>query len=142
VTLRGAGALVLALACAPIARAAPIACAADCTVLASEAGYAPALMPIADGDTVTFHSLDTSHPTADSTSPMQRCFILPVGVGTDGTVRFRIVDGAVRATTSPETPSATTKTCTTAIAIGDAGFILPFLCSIHPQMRGALVVQA
>lgn len=132
------GLVALVAACAPVAHAAPVACAAECVILASEGGYAPPVLVIASGDTVTWRSVDIGHPTSDSISNTQRCFMVPVGPDQDGRVRFSITGGAVRATTLP---NGGTKTCTSATVLPAGGAVLPFICSVHPQMRGALVIQ-
>ena len=132
---------LLATLVASGAAAGPLACTDDCEVIATSAGYVAPVEIIASGTTVTFRSVDAPHPTADSNNFDQNCFFLGLPGGGEASVRLKIVNDELRATTAPGTPDAETRPCGTATAIDTGSFLLTYQCLLHPQMHGALLIE-
>lgn len=128
--------LVLAL---PLAAALglPTTCASDCAVAASSLGYLIPANVIASGTSITWSSSDIGHITRDlTTGGANACFeVLSTPGSPSQPVRFDVLDGALKATVD-----GVTTTCTTAVGV-DGTFAVTFFCTIHPTMRGALVVS-
>lgn len=135
------GLVILALA-VPFVGAAPLPthCGSDCTIEAAATGYNPPVVTIATGSSVTWVSADIFHVTRDVGvgSGSSACFEA-AGEGMGGAappVRFDLVGASLVATIDGvSTP------CPTAVAT-PAGAVLSYYCTIHPTMRGALVVTA
>lgn len=133
--------VVLALAL-PLVGAAPLPthCGEDCRIDASSTGYSPPVATIASGSSVTFVSTDIGHVTRDVgiTASAAACFeAYGEGFGGEATpVRFDL-----QGTQLVATIEGVTTRCASAVAT-PAGAMLPYFCSIHPTMRGALVVTA
>lgn len=130
--------VILALLVFPAAAALPVACGADCRINASSLpGYDPAVTSIASGSTVTWHSTDITHVTRDTaTTGADECFTaVHFGDEDSQPIRFDIVGGTLTATDGDATYE-----CLNAIGDGASGFQLHYFCTLHPIMRGALVV--
>ena len=142
---RGAVALAafLLATVVPAAGATPLACADPCIIQASNAGYRLPITEVRSGTWVKWESVDTAHPTSDSTDPNTRCFLESAGspLGTNF-VRFDIVDGVVHATTAPETASERTARCAGAVALPDGSFALAYRCMIHAYLAGGIRVES
>lgn len=134
-------AVLLAGLAPAVVSAGPPLCASACEVVATSAGYVPPVQVVQSGATVTWTAVDAAHPTSNSLTSNGRCFLLPIGMGTSGAVRFRIVGGELRATTSPGTGQAETQTCPGATALPTGDMLLRYQCVIHPQMHAALLIQ-
>jgi hypothetical protein len=135
--------LVALLAIASSAPATPLACAANCTVTASSVtGYVNPVLEIVSGAVVTWHVTDVAHierdgPTVPAGAP---CLNAASGLGSDASVRFDIVGGALYATQIGGEDG--TVRCASATALPGGSFLLPYACALHPTMRAALVVSA
>lgn len=127
--------LVLAL---PLVAALPGVCGEDCRIDAASTGYAPPIAVIASGSSVTWHTVDITHVTRDQIiGPGAACFEVGAGRGQDApAVRFDVTEAGLIATVEGEST-----TCSNALGAA-AGYVLPYFCTIHPTMRGALVVTA
>lgn len=124
---------------APLAQATPAACADPCTINSSFYAYIAPVTEVASGTDVSWDSIDFSHPTAEQVvlGGGAPCFSVPVTPGNPSApVSFAIVDGGVTATAEGGSPKA----CSSAIALGDVGYVLPYQCIQHPQMQAALLV--
>ena len=130
---------LLALALLPPVAAAPLpgTCGDPCVIEAASAGYSPLASVISTGASVVWHSADITHITRDTgvTAGSAACFEVIGAMGEDApAVRFDIEGLAVVATVDGvSTP------CANAVAT-PAGAVIPYFCSIHPTMRGVLVV--
>lgn len=122
---------------APPAPATPAACTTDCAVAAHSGGYLAPVTEVADGATVMFSSLDTSHPTDEAFATTESCFAVSLDPhGAPIPVRFDVVDGGLLATD----PDGTSP-CSTAVALSGGAQQLTFRCRIHPWMFGSVVVS-
>jgi plastocyanin len=134
--LAALAALAIVSSAGPIARATPAACASPCSIIASSAGYIAPSVEIAEGTTVHWTSIDTSHPTTDDR--IDPCFIAQAGPETPLIpVKFTVAAQTLRATIG-----TTTRTCDGAVAVDEGTFILPYQCLLHPWMHGALIVTS
>lgn len=137
---------LVALASLAPAAPAPVFCDAACTISANAAGYVLPAVIVTSGAVVTWTSTDSTHVNRDG---------LPL-VGAQGTCisgdsfhplagpvseKLEIVGGVLYAT-KQGVPTPTAVACTGATALPDGSFLLPYYCSLHPTMRGALVVTA
>lgn len=107
---------------------------------ATSTGYTPPVAVIASGDLVTWTSIDITHVQRDMTLTASAVACFEVGAGhaeTSPAVRFDATASGLVATVDGES-----RVCSGAIGAGAAGFVLPYFCSIHPTMRGALVITA
>lgn len=134
----------MALTAGAVTPAVPAICLDACEVPSHSFYYLPPVLTVQDGVTVTWTSLDTVHvhvETPVTTSDQGTCFHDTSNVnGEEATVRFDIEDGQLLATTDPGTPQAETQVCQNAVGLEDGGFALAYHCTLHSQMRGALVV--
>lgn len=114
-------------------------CSGNCTVLASSAGYVLPVVVLHSGSNVTWHSIDIGHVQRETSQPLGStapCFVAPVAGGGDSApVQFDIAAGALTATVA-----GTTATCLNAVPAAGQAFLLPYHCTIHANMRGALLV--
>lgn len=125
---------------APLAAALPGVCADDCRIgSASFPGYEPVATIIANGASVTWFSTDNTHVQQDTpVGSSQTCFAVGAALGEDSLpVRFDIAGATLTATVDGETT-----TCRSAIGNAAGGFVVPYFCTIHPTMRGTLVITA
>lgn len=97
----------------------------------------PPLAVISSGSSVTFGSVDVTHVTRDSgvTAGMPCFSVIGAGGENSPPVRFDVTKGALFATVEGEATR-----CANAMGDAAAGFALNYFCTIHPTMRGALVV--
>jgi plastocyanin len=134
-------ALLVPLAAAPVSADDPGACADPCVINASNSHYDPPLVVIGNGASVVWHSTDNGHIQRETSTPAGSpgaCFVVTSPGDADSpTVRFEIDGGAVKATVG-----STTSTCQNAVAVAGTGFLVPYHCTLHGNMRGAIVVQA
>lgn len=133
--------LALALALVPLASGLPGSCADPC-VIASDGtfGYTPPAAVLASGGSVVWTSNDYTHITRDGRGLLDGanpCFFVDHYPDQPSTaVRFDIVGSALLATAG-----GTTLPCLGAVAT-PAGAVMPYFCTLHPTMRGTLVVTA
>lgn len=131
-------AIALLLALPALALGSPLRCADPCVVDTSYAGYAPPVVEVESGGTVVWRSSGGGHIQAD-TGTQPECFVTFVDGGEDSDpARFEVRGGALWANTT----SLGDAECHNAKKVDDATFVLPYECTIHPSMRGAIVVQA
>lgn len=140
----GAAALAaagLAVGTGPVAapaRATPLACTGDCSVVAYEAGYLSPVTEITSGSSLVFTSIDSSHPTGEAFPTTDACFGVPANnVEAPIPVRFDHTGTGVEATVE-----GTTVPCSSAEALPDGSYAVAFRCRIHPWMFGSAVVTA
>src|SRR5581483_5670142 len=133
--------ILIVLLALPTAQPLPATCADPCTITAMVEAYVLPANVIADNSTVDFVSGDIGHVTADGISG-STCFSVSQGPGNPSPgIRFYISGGQLRANYSDGSGSHD-NACTSAVALPDGSFVLPFYCRLHPNMRGALVVSA
>lgn len=107
---------------------------------ATLAGFAPAVVPLRDGDRLTWSSLDVAHTFTEglgSTAPSP-CVDAPFSAVSPAGATFTITDGVLAAdgdTTDDQAPVA----CQTA-EIRPHLATMGFYCEFHPWMNGLLVV--
>lgn len=123
-----------ALLALPIASTAalPDPCADPCSIPNGDVSFW--IAPVRSGSRVIFDG-DGGHAMADGSGvagSASSCFTVENGVP----VRLDIDAGALFATVSDEAVE-----CTTAQALPDGSFALPYHCRLHPTMRGAIVVS-
>lgn len=137
-TLAIALALAFAFALPTIVLASPLRCTDPCLVDTSYAGYRPPVVEIASGGSVVWVSNGGGgHIQADFGASGGICFVTDVGNGSPSQpATFDIVDAALVATTT----ELGTLACENAQAPPDGSFALPYYCTLHPQMRGAIIV--
>jgi plastocyanin len=133
-------AALLALACFPAAASSDVLCSGACTVDAAVLpGYSPALLVISNGTNVSWHATDIGHNQRETATPLGSptpCFSVPSPLGNDSlAVTFDASGSALTATWN-----GTTRACTNAIPLDDGAFLLAYHCTLHANMRGALVV--
>jgi len=134
----GVAALALAVLLPPLSASTDVLCSGSCTAAASLAGDTP--LVVANNSTVQWTSLDVSHLQVEMQQPLgssATCFSVAVpGGGTSGGVLFHIEGSVLDATVG-----STTLPCTNALPLAGQGFAVPYLCRLHPWMRGVLVVS-
>ncbi|HET6398898.1 MAG TPA: hypothetical protein VFH47_05030 [Candidatus Thermoplasmatota archaeon] len=130
--------VLAALLCVPaLALATPLRCADPCVVGTSNAGYSPPVVEVASGGSVVWRSTGGGHIQSD-VGQAPECFVTFVASGgTSGPARFDVRGGALWANTTELGDVA----CLNAQRLPTGGFVLPYECTIHPSMRGAIVVQ-
>ena len=130
------GAAALAFLPSAPAQSTPLACVDDCSILAHFFAYVAPVTEVASGASVSWESLDVSHPTGEM-GAADPCFRAEMSGSTSSApVDFSIVDGGVVATSDGRS-----KPCTTAIDLGGIAYALPYQCLVHPNMIAALVVS-
>lgn len=130
-------ALVVFAALPLTAGALPGACADPCTIEASSApGYQPVVAAIASGASVVWRSTDVTHVTRDlRVGAGGACFEVRHAAGEDSIlVRFDIEGASLVATVLDESIA-----CRGAI-VSAAGATVTYFCTLHPTMRGTLVI--
>lgn len=129
--------LIAAATLLPHGGALPGACGAECEIESSSNGYDPAVAIIASGSSVRWYSPDITHVTRDVTvGSSLPCFeVLHARRDTSLGVRFDATQAGLFATVGEETLR-----CTSATGHSAGGYALTYFCTIHPTMRGALVV--
>jgi plastocyanin len=117
----------------------PGACTGTCMVDASFLAYNPPLVSVADGSSVAWHSTDGGHNQRETSTPVgspDACFSVASSVSANSApVRFDIVGSTVTATVG-----STTATCLNAVSAGGAAFLVPYHCTLHPNMNGFVLV--
>ena len=135
---------LLALATLVPAAPAPVVCDSACTIQANALGYVLPVVVVRSGANVTWASTDSTHVNRDGVPPVGAagsCIKADSYHPATNTVseQFDIVDGVLYATKLgvlvPESFA-----CTSATKLPDGSFLLPYYCTLHPTMRGALVV--
>lgn len=135
-------AALLALA-APAQPAPAPTCDAECSIDSNAFGYQLPVTLVASGAAVTWRSLDTVHVTLDGAGfgEDRSCFtVVHNRVEPSPAVRFDVAGGVLTATTLSEAGTSTEE-CVNASPLPDGAFVLPYFCSLHPSMRGVLVVR-
>ncbi|MHB1261529.1 MAG: cupredoxin domain-containing protein [Thermoplasmatota archaeon] len=116
----------------------PTSCGGTCTITAASTGYMMPVTTVASGEDVVWHSTDVSHVQRETSTPVgspAACFnVNAPGSGDSAAVTFAISGGALEATVG-----STTTTCANAVEAG-GNFVVPYHCTLHPTMRGVLVV--
>lgn len=129
--------LVGIIALATLASATPLACASACTIQASSSGYVAPTFEIRVGAPLVWHSTDIAHVQQQGVAGGLGCLGVVVHGNEDSpAVTFSISSGQLFATVG-----TSTSVCTSAVALPDGSFALPYYCAIHPAMRGSLVVS-
>lgn len=129
--------LAALLALSALAVASPLRCADPCVVTANNAGYQPPVVEVASGDSVVWRSNGGGHIQSDF-GQSDACFVTFVESGGEsGAARFDIVNGALWANTT----DLGDVECGNAKALPTGDFVLPYECTIHPNMRGTILVQ-
>ena len=125
------------LALSTLALASPLRCDDPCVVDTNNGGYLPPVVEIASGGSVVWHSTGGGHIQADF-GQAASCFVTFVeGGGDSEAATFTIEDGALWANTTDLGDAE----CGNAKALPTGDFVLPYECTIHPNMRGTIVVQ-
>lgn len=131
-------ALAALLAASALVPASPLACGDPCIVSTNYFGYTPPVVEIASGERVVWRSTAGGHIQADAGTEAA-CFATFVDGGYDSDpAKFRIVGSTLRANTTDLGDQA----CPNAQALPTGGFALHYECTIHPNMRGVVVVRA
>lgn len=137
-------AAVVVAALAPLVASTPLACQGPCLVDGHSLGYRPPAAEVASGASVVFRSVDTVHVHAEQATinSAASCFAVTSNTGEDAPpVRFTINGSVLEATTDPGGVDESTATCNHATELDGGGWLLPFVCILHPVlMKGALVV--
>jgi plastocyanin len=97
--------------------------------------FVPPVTLVTSGSTVTWTSTDGAAHTA--TDGEGFCFSSGFTEHTVGRALFVIVEGALLAS-SEFTDMAP---CTSALAMPEGGFVLPYDCLYHPDMKAVLIVR-
>ena len=138
-------ALSLLLA-APLAApaSAPATCADPCPIIARSEGYVLPAATIASGARIAFSSADIGHVTSEGTGigGEPGCFGIRTTPGTDAPlVTLRIEGASVVASYTDSGGRDHEAPCASAQALPAGGFVVPFYCTIHSNMRGSVVVS-
>ena len=130
--------MLAALFSAPSVGSEGALCADPCIVPSHAVGYLPPLVVIESGTSVVYTSLDTVHIHVDTpTLSGGDCFLTASKLASPADpVAFVIAGGALHASVADGPPVR----CDGAIGLAEGGFILPMHCTLHPQMRGTLLV--
>lgn len=131
------------LALAPTGATLPATCADPCTVTSDVDLYTTPLAIVASGTTVTFTASSGSHVNVDGSGIGENgsCIATPSSASQDGNpYRLTIQDGALYAEGKDLLGVDGVRECLSATALPDGSFALPFHCTLHPSMRGSLVV--
>jgi plastocyanin len=116
---------------------------ADPTVIGATTltGYSPPVVVVPSGGSVAWRSTDGGHNQRETSTPLgspSGCFSVPSTTSADSTpVQFDVSGNTVTATVG-----STTATCLNAVSVGGAAFVVPYHCTIHPNMNGLIVVTA
>lgn len=124
----------LVLVVAGVAQAAPL-CVPSCTVASNAFVFAPALVVVQDGATVTWTANDLPSPivhTATDASD-ERCFNVSYSGANPGRATFRIDEKGHLLASTPGVPE---RVCAAALALPDGSFLLEYECLYHAQMTG------
>lgn len=128
--------LAILLSLGAAALASPLRCADPCIVATNYGGYVPPAIEVASGGSVVWRSTSGGHIQAD-TGSAEACFVTIVEGGADSdTARFDLAGGVLTATTEGLGSVA----CGNAIGLPDGSVALPYECTLHPNMRGVVVV--
>lgn len=114
------------------------ACSGTCTVGAAGTGYTPPVLVVHSGSDVVWHSNDVGHVQRDTGQPLgspAACFSVASPGGSDSSAVTFDLDGS----TLTATVGGVSTTCANAVAT-DAGAVLAYHCTLHPNMRGTIVV--
>lgn len=96
--------------------------------------YAPPLLAITSGETVTWTSLDVPHTATDRAS---FCFSVPYDADQPGAAQFFVQSGTLFAKVGSGLPKA----CSAATALPDGSKLLAYECIVHPTMKAQLLVK-
>ena len=130
--------VALLLALPALALGSPLRCADPCIVETNYAGYVPPAVEVESAGSVVWRSTGGGHIQADTGTQLE-CFVTFVDGGADSDpARFTIQNGSLWANTS----ALGDQECKNAVKVNAETFVLPYECTIHPNMRGAIVVQA
>lgn len=124
--------------------AAPATCTDPCTVSARSAGYVLPVVTIASGQSIVFSSADVGHNTADGTGVGGggNCFGVASSPGSDAPpVTLTIVGASLVASYQDSDGRGHSGACASATALPSGGFVVPFYCKLHTNMRGSIVVS-
>ena len=126
-------ALFLVTALATTGGALPTTCADPCTVLAATPGFVPAVISIESGTSVTWESLDITHPAGEALPSGDPCFIASTTAGFPSPPVAFTWDGA--------TLRANGVACDSAQSLPTGEGMLAYRCLLHATMVGTLVVS-
>lgn len=125
------------LALSTLALATPLRCGDPCVVDTNNGGYVPPVVEVMSGGSVVWHSSGGGHIQSDF-GQRPACFVTFVeGGGDSEAATFTIQNGALRANTT----DLGDVECGNAKELPTGDFALPYECTIHPNMRGTIVVQ-
>lgn len=106
-------------------------------MLSSTAYYAPPVVVVQSGGTVTWTSNDLPNPIHHTSTSVDRCFSTAYTGASPGHATFRLVDGALRASGD----GGVEKPCPQATMLPDGSALLEYVCLYHAQMRGFVLVN-
>lgn len=129
--------LVLALLLAALPFSLPLAvgdsCIPSCEVVSHTFFFAPAIIEVDSGSTVTWSALDVVHTATDRAD---FCFDTHFNVGAPGSAYFAISEGALFSISDLGFAE-----CAGATALPDGSFLQDYECLLHPNMEGKLLVR-
>lgn len=111
----------------------PSVCAPACTVAGADltgGAFAPAAVFVLAPGTITWMSIDNLPHTASDLET--GCFHATFTPSRAGTMGFAVVDGTLWTDDGP---------CEAAAQLPDGSFSLDYVCFLHPDMTGTLVIK-
>lgn len=121
----------------------PVTCGDPCDVASASSNYSPPVATISDGASVRWVNADGVahiHVETPVSAPGSCYRVVSTPGGPSPEVRFDITEDGLVATTAPGTPDEERALCANAVGSPTTGYTLAYHCTLHPLMRGTLVV--